>query len=361
MENHCISICKYHLESPEGSYSDDNQADDHECPPYADDAQYFDIDISVPFPPADTTPTSSPKENQSQDEFAFNFFNHSANSANPNHCISPADNLFYQGQLLPLQLIPAPLQYDIDVKNIHAWLHSSSNVPARVRTHFPRLLKIATKLKIYLFGFRKLPKHGMELQSPSAEYTSTATGVGSPVPKQNRFLTVKFKLEEVPLVSLFNRDNFMNAKRDDNNHGFQKKPESVDDGDGQICQNMYRDKKQPKEIVGKYVKKVKPPYVQISQRSNDKIRSRDVGEAGFKNGVKNDRCQVSVRRDKQMPFTDFSGTLKMVYKYLGKGKQPPSVMQQLPNYYHSESTLMEVHSVIQEAIAHCKQSNYSHL
>lgn len=361
MENHCISICKYHLESPEGSYSVHNQADDQDYP-HADDAQYFDIDISVPVAPADTTPTSSPKENQSEDEFAFNFFNHSANSANPNHCISRADNLFYHGQLLPLQLIPTPLQHDIDVKNIHALLHSSSNVPARVKTHFLRLLKTAPKLKIYLFGFRKLAKHGMELLSPSAEYTGAGTGMDSPVPNQNRFLTVKFKMEEVPQVSLFTRDNFMNAKRDDNNRWFQKKPESFDDGDGQIYQNKHTNKKQAKEIVGKYVKKIKPLYVQISQRGNEKIRSRDVEEAGFKYGVKNERCQVSGTREKQTSFSYFSGMLKMVYKHLGKGKQPPSVMQQqLPNYCRSESTSMEVQSIIQEAIAHCKQSSYTHL
>lgn len=360
MENHCI--CKYHLESPEGSYSDDNQADDHEYPPYADDAQYFDIDISVPFSPTDTTRTSSSEENQSEDEFAFNFSICSANSPNPNHCISPADNLFYQGQLLPFQLIPTPLEYDIDIKDIHASLHSSSNVTTRVKTHFPRLLKTAAKLKIYWFGFRKSAKHGMDLQSPCAEYVGTGTGMGSPVPKQSRFFTVKFKMEEVPMVSLFTRGNSINSKRDDNNHGFQKKPENSDDGEGQICQNMDRDTKRAKEIVQKYVKKIKPPYVQISQRSNDKIRSRDVEKPRIRNGVENGRCQVSERSEKQLSFSDFYGILKMVPKHLGKGKQPPSVMQQqLPNYYRSESTLMEVHNVIQEAIAHCKQSNHIHL
>jgi hypothetical protein len=56
--------------------------------------------------------------------------------------------------------------------------------------------------------------------------------------------------------------------------------------------------------------------------------------------------------EKQISFSYFSGNLKMHYKHLGKGKQPPSEMQQkLPNY-SSESTLMEVQSAIQGAIAH---------
>jgi len=345
MDNHCLNICKYQA-------SNVDSPDDREYPSYADDAQYFDIDISLPFFPIDTTPTStsssSSDDYDSEDEFELDFSISTANPPNPNHCISsPADNVLSDpSQMPPLQLPASP---------------QSCNVPG-VKIHFPKLLRTATRLKISLFGFRKSGKLGLDLQSPCAEYAGTGTGMGCPVPKQNRFFTVKFKMEEVPMVSLFTRDNSINSKRDDNNHGFQKKPENSDDGEGQTCQNMDRDKKRAKEIVQKYVKKIKPPYVQISQRSNDKIRSRDVEKPRIRNGVENGRCQVSERSEKQLSFSDFSGILKMVPKHLGKGKQPPSVMQQqLPNYYRSESTLMEVQNVIQEAIAHCKQSNHIHL
>lgn len=353
MENHCISICKCHLENPEGSYSDDNQAGHRQYPSYADDAQYFDIDISLPFSRTETTPTSS-EENHSEDELEFNFSICTTNPPNPTHSFSPADNWFYKGQLLPLQLIPTPLDHDIDIKDIIA-------IPARAKTHFPKLLKTATKLKISWFGFRKSAKHAMDLQSPCAAYEGTGIGMGSHVLKQNRFFTVKCKVEEVPLVSLLTKDNSMSAKRHDDNHGFQKNSEAFDDGEGQTCKNMDRNKKKAKEIVQKYVKKIKPLCVKTSQRSNDKSRLRDAEKPGVRNGVKNGRCQGSERSDKQMSFSDFCGNLKMVYKHLGKGKQQPSDMQQqLPNYYRCDSTLMEVQSVIQEAIAHCKQSNYIH-
>jgi len=162
---------------------------------------------------------------------------------------------------------------------------------------------------------------------------------------------------EVPLVSLFTRDNSKGSKRDINNHRFQKKSEDSDDG-GQ-CKIMGRDKKRAKEIVQKYVQKIKPLYVKISQRCSEKMRSGGLEKSGERIGVKNATSPGSGSSEKQMPLSNFSGNLKMVYKNLGKGKQQPSDMRQkLPNY-GSESTLMEVQSAIQGAITHCKQCSYS--
>jgi len=348
-----MSICKYHPEIPQASYADDTP-DDHGYTSCADDAQYFDIDISLPFSPTDTTPSSSSSSDKddSEDEFELDFSISTANRPNPNHCISPpADNvLSYQSQLSPLQLPPPPLD-DID-KDIAS--PQSCNVTG-VKIHFPNLLKSATKLKISLFGIRKSGKLGMYLQSSCAEY-GTGMAMDSPVPKQNRLFTVKLKVVEVPLVSLFTRDNSKVAKKDDNNE-FQRKSEDSDDGEGQ-CKNMDKDKKRAKEIVQKYVKKIKPLYVKISQKCNEKIRFGDLEKTPQRNGVKNGRCPGTERSEKHISFSDFSGNLKMVYKHLGKGKQQPSHMQQkLPNY-SSESSLMEVQNAIQGAIRHCKQSSY---
>lgn len=149
------------------SYSDDRQADDNEYPPYTDDAQYFDIYISLPFSPRDTIPTlipvSSSVDADSEDESELDLSLCLANPPTRIQC------LFDQGQLLPLQLIPMPLEYDMDLKDIHASSDSSSSGPARVKTHFPKLLKTATKVKISLFRFRKWGKLVMDLLSPCAE------------------------------------------------------------------------------------------------------------------------------------------------------------------------------------------------
>eukprot|EP00253_Pinus_taeda_P010860 PITA_10860 len=338
MENHCVRICKYQASHV------DNSPDDHGYPSYGDDAQYFDIDISLPLFPIDTTPTltsgSSSGEDDSEDEFELDFSISTANAQNPNHSISsPAENVVSDQ---PTPLLPASTQ--------------ACNVSG-VKIHSPKLFRTATRLKISLFGFRKSGKVGLDLQSPCAEYAGTGSAMDSPVPKQNRLFTMKFKVVEVPLASLFTRDNSKVAKRDGNN-GFQEKSKDSDDGEGQ-CKSMDRDKKRAKEIVQKYVKMIKPLYVKISQRCNEKIRFRDPQKRGERNELKNGRCPGSERSEKQVSFSDFSGNLKMVYKHLGKGRQQTSDMQKkLPNYYTSESTMMEVQSAIQGAISHCKQSSY---
>jgi len=75
-------------------------------------------------------------------------------------------------------------------------------------------------------------------------------------------------------MSLFARDNSKAGKRDGSNW-FLKKSEDSDDGEGH-CKNMNSDKKRAKEIVQKYVKKIKPLYVKISQRCNENIRFGDL-------------------------------------------------------------------------------------
>ena len=132
-------------------------------------------------------------------------------------CISLVGNLFYHGQLLPFQLPTTPLDdIDIDIA-----FPRSSNV-TRVKIQFPKLLKTATKLKISLLGFIKSAKPGMDLQSPCVEYADTGISMDHVVPRKNRSFTVKLKVMEVPLVSLFTRGNSKGSKRDDNNHGCRR-------------------------------------------------------------------------------------------------------------------------------------------
>lgn len=335
-----MNFCSYHSERLE-AYSDDNPDD------YADDSQYFDIDISLPFSPTHSIPTSN--EDDSDDEFELDLSMCTSNLSKPNQCISPAENLFYESQLLPLQIIPTPLA---DITS----LQFSSNVPG-VKTQFPNFLGTATKLNISFSGFRKSAKLGRDLKSPNcAEY---GTAMDSPVPKMSRLLTVKFKVVEVPLVSLFSRDNSKGSKRDVNNQGFQKESEDFsDDEGGQACKCMDRDKKRAKEIVMKHVKKIKPLFVKISQMYDEKISSRDLENSTVRDGWKIGVNQGSERSEKHVSFFYFSGKRKIVYNHLGKREtQPSDIQQKPPNYMSSEKTLMEIQSSIQEAIAHCKRSN----
>ncbi|GLJ38154.1 hypothetical protein SUGI_0776790 [Cryptomeria japonica] len=339
------SLSKYSSESQEVvSYSPtsivvDAQGDD--------DGPFFDIDFTMPlFCDGPLKDNKSPDKDGEEDEFEFNFSISSSNQPNPNQFISPADNLFYKGQLLPLQVLPnADMVRRLEVDDGKGSLQCG-NVNG-VKTQFPTLLKTATKLKISLFGLKKSAKVGMDLQASCAEYGS---GIDCPVQKQNKFFTVKFKVVDVPLVSFFTREN-SRTKRDEANNVFQKKTDDSDGDIGQIQDNV-RDKKRAKQIVQNYVKKIKPLYVKISQRSNERTKCPDLE----KHGVGNSGVSGSERGPSQFSF---SGNLKMVYKNFGKGKNSsPNMNRPLPNY-NSESTMLELQSAIQGAIAHCKKSNYA--
>lgn len=344
MEKYCFNFCSYHSERLE-AYSDDNP-DDYE---YANDSQYFDIDISLPLSSTHSIPTSN--EVDSEDGFELDSSICTSKFSKPNQCISPAENLFNQSQLLPLQLIPTPLD---DITS----LQFSTYVP-RVNTPLPHLLRTVDKSNISFSGFRKSANVGRDLQFPCAEY---GTAMGSPMPKHNRLLAVKLKVVQIPLVSLPTRDNSKGSKRDVDNHGLQNKSEDSDDEGGQACRSTDRDKKRAKEIVMKYVNKIKPLFFKISQMYDQKIRSRDLGNPRVKNGWENGGCQGSDRSEKRISFFYLSGNLKTIYNHLGKReKQPSDIQKKLPNYnMSSEKEVMEIQSSIQEAIAHCKQSNSIH-
>ena len=70
MEKYCMSIYKYHYEISKEVYLDNGQFDDHKYPYYADDAQFYDMDISLPFSPVHTS--SNSEEDDCQNDFDFN-------------------------------------------------------------------------------------------------------------------------------------------------------------------------------------------------------------------------------------------------------------------------------------------------
>lgn len=82
-------------------------------------------------------------------------------------------------------------------------------------------------------------------------------------PKWNKFIILKLKIVEVPLVSLFTRDNSNGLKRVNNNWA-SKKFEDFDDGK-RHCRNIDRKNKRTKDIIQNYVWKVKSFYFNISQ------------------------------------------------------------------------------------------------
>ena len=114
----------------------------------------------------------------------------------------------------------------------------------------------ATKLKISLFGFRKSSKLGRDLQYPRVEY-------GTPELEEIRFFNVKLNVVDVFLVFLLIRSNSRDSKRDGNNHGFQGEKKNLEDLMMDNSVKIWIDIRRGKEIVQKYVKKIKFLYVMI--------------------------------------------------------------------------------------------------
>ncbi|KAH9291956.1 hypothetical protein KI387_042860 [Taxus chinensis] len=267
---------------------------------------------------------------------------------NPNESISSASNLLHKGQMLPQQVSP-------NVDTVRKLEVDDGKAPQQrgnvngIKTHFPTLLRTASKFKIPPSGMKNSAKVGMNLQ---AEYGS---GIDSSVQKQNKFFTVRFKVVEVPLFFRLTRDNSRGSGRDESSTDFQKKSE---DPDGNIaeCKSNERNKKKVKEILLKYVKMIKPLYVKISQRHNEKTRHAYLEKAGVCIGARNNGFLGSERSiQKQLSF---SGNLRTAHKHFFKERDSSVyVNPDLPGY--SLSTMMEFQSAIQGAIAHCKRSNYT--
>ncbi|KAL3498921.1 hypothetical protein ACH5RR_041653 [Cinchona calisaya] len=185
--------------------------------------------------------TLSPSSSSSADDEEF---------SDPNTTtVSPSDDLFFKGHLVPID--------------------SSSASSESLSNKFPpvsSLLKSATKFRVQMLKFNK--------SKPSKPDTDKTVSVSPPKSHlkndshdkgQNRdekqmskIFKVKLKVEQVPLVSLFTRD--ASSKGAKQNNGCN---------DVVVVED---EKKASKDVMQKYLQKVKPLYIRVSKRYGDKLR-----------------------------------------------------------------------------------------
>lgn len=152
-----------------------------------DNEPYFDMDLTLPSHGND-----SPLEaNRKSEEFEFSVSDSSTNEHNITEYVanvSPADDLFYRGQLLPLHLplrlemvrnlsLPKELEGHRNDSERYSLGSSDSNqtsgcckesrcrfAETEEKTHFQSMPKSATKLKVKvpMFGFSKFSKVGID-------------------------------------------------------------------------------------------------------------------------------------------------------------------------------------------------------
>ncbi|GLT34808.1 hypothetical protein SLA2020_093030 [Shorea laevis] len=347
---------------------DTDEDDDDDGDGDGDDGPFFDLEFAVPDEDEAEEETGENDEKKEQEingeegeeeeneaesdgerEFNFTLSSGSSNDrSDPSLALSPSDDLFFKGRLVPIE--------------------PNSSLDSKPSQFPVSLLKSATKFRVFLLRFKK--------SKNASEKTEAANGSPAGVaPKKqdgtqeennngsnrNKFFTVKFKVEEVPIVSLFTRDNSKSLKQ-------QTAEESVSD-----------EKKFSKDVMQKYLKKVKPLYVRVSRRYGEKLRfSGQLNLGSLKPIAPSSTAaqkppSAKSTAEKVQPEVEGSDNptnmksqkqgnipagLRVVCKHLGKSRSASSVAA-APSPVLSQrrdDSLLQQQDGIQSAILHCKRS-----
>lgn len=316
-----------------GDSDSDGGGDDDEGP-------FFDLEFAVPADDDDADDDEESlkfdkeKENVDDDQeeesdvveggergvkFRLSSSTSSCDNLNPNLSLSPSDDLFFKGRIVRMdgsdEITSKSDQFPIPVS----------------------LLRSATRFRVFMLNLKRS-------KSESTTTTATAKPQNPPQtpPQKNinkKLFTVKmkFKAEDVPILSLLTRassnSKFCTATATATSTAAEKEPApSLDSID---------EKRQKKEVIQKYLKLVKPLYIGVSKRKPAEVAveaeavEEVVKEKGQKQGMK---------------------LKEIAKKHLGKSKT--AVVHSMPNVApeRRDDSLMQQQDGIQSAILHCKRS-----
>ncbi|CAK9185087.1 unnamed protein product [Ilex paraguariensis] len=209
------------------------------------------------------------------------------------------------------------------------------------------LLKSPPKFRVFMLGFKK----------SKVEKTEVDRGVSTGTPqqhqrqrasqqeqsRQSKRFTVKCKLEEIPIASLFTRDNSLRSK-------LRKEfsDESLMDDSS---------KGLPKDGFQKYLKLIKPLYVRASKRYSDNMRFSDQFSTVTPLSSPGTSSMCSPRKETEEKKVSFPAGLRVVCKRLAKSRSASSAVGIVPSTAsRRDDSLLQQHDGIQSAILHCKRS-----
>ncbi|KAL5052921.1 hypothetical protein RYX36_033603 [Vicia faba] len=217
-------------------------------------------------------------------------------------------------------------------------------------------LKSATKLRVFISGALN--------KSKSSDSTSQ-----KPESQKKKLFTVKFKVDEVPFVSFFTRDNSSKGKTgSDDNQASQKQKKQhnnteEDESKLHSPSSASSDEKLrfSKEVIQKYLKKVKPLYVKVSRKYAEKLR--------FPTSQLNSLPMKKPPAEKVPPGTEGNNVksqkqgslplpagLRVVRKHLGKSRSASLATEVTTVSSRRDDSTMQQQDGIQSAILHCKSS-----
>ncbi|KAG0463922.1 hypothetical protein HPP92_019559 [Vanilla planifolia] len=250
--------------------------------------------------------------------------------------MSPSDDVFFKGRLVPVE------QNGGSISDEDAFLKPQTAVSR---------LKSATRFRVFMLRLRK-PK------ATAAEPNATAS------PKQSGFL-FKFKVEEVPIVSLFSRDGSGRSQ----SGGTFSSPEdagvapssTTEENNSSVSLNSM-------EVVQKYLGKIKPLYVRVSKKYVEKLRFSGqlvtgglpvaVPSVGDEKGeAELIAAEKAGKTGEKMQKLAMPASLRVVYELLGKLKSSSSAtVAAVSPPQKRDDSLIQQQDGIQSAIAHCKKS-----
>lgn len=301
----------------------------------------------------------------------------SADSVDPNVNLSPSDDLFFKGRLVPVD--------------------SSSESDAITKFPVSSILKSATKFRVLMLNFNKSRANVREKSKKSQTVdSSTKEGGQDNKRQQNRFFTVKLKVEEVPIMSLFTRDNSSKGNNTNGGKGSSSSKKCNNEVEVSDSSSVPDDKKFSKDVMHKYLKKVKPLYIRVSKRYSEKLRfsgqlsfpksgastsssssspppphatevksppqkTTDAKPVSETSEVSEEVTVVNTKSQKQGNLNLHAG-LRVVCKHLGKSRSASSVAIAVApsapplTSNRRDDSLLQQQDGIQGAILHCKRS-----
>ncbi|KAF6154540.1 hypothetical protein GIB67_027813 [Kingdonia uniflora] len=214
-----------------------------------DEGPFFDLEFTVPHEEQRSSNNGGDDEEEEEesesegDEREFNFRVSSCSTGDhtdPNLSLSPSDDLFFKGSFDPLELTE-PTQFK------------------PISTTTATMEK--TKFGVFSLGFKK-PKGIISTEKVVENNNNGGVSTKAGTPSNSKSFTVKFKVEEVPIVSLFVRDSSSRKSSNKINNNNKEIPQSVEE----IAAS-----EEKKFQVQKYLKMIKPLYVKVSKRYGEKL------------------------------------------------------------------------------------------
>ncbi|XP_015570521.1 probable membrane-associated kinase regulator 2 isoform X1 [Ricinus communis] len=353
-------------QNPIETDDDDDGEDD-------DDGPFFDLEFDVPDEEEEEQSSNrvngDTESDEEEDDCQFNFTLNER--IDQDVSVSPSDDLFFKGRLVPIEPSSSSSCSSVIIDA------SEPNSKPQFPVSF---LKSATKFRVFMLGFKKSKLEKPVNDKPASEANNeTAASSTSPnkqsqqqedekeeeATKQNRFFTVKFKVEEVPIVSLFTRDNSKSANK-------SHKQTNIQETATAISAPSSDEKRFSKDVMQNYLKKkVRPLYIRVSKRYADKLSS----DSGPKQPppstavTAQNSSPTTVIAEKKQPETEITAAvsnvkslkqagLRVVCKHLGKSRSASSAVAAAPSSSsrRRDDSLLQQQDGIQSAILHCKRS-----